>query len=107
MTTYVLNDCTTSLYIGEEHSPQSIYLLSGVYITRIELFTETYITQMKICTSSGECHGPYGSSFESEPTTVFEKNNSVIKAFYGYSGSWLDAKGVYYEDAGASTNTCS
>ncbi len=112
VTTYVLNNCTitpeTNGFLVESGNLEEVInLQSDVYVTRIELFTQRFVTHMRICTSLNECYGPYGSMTDMPPTTVFEKENSVIKALYGYSGSWLDAMGVYYEDVGVSESTCS
>jgi hypothetical protein len=43
---------------------------------------------------------------ETAPNIVLDRNNSVVKAFYGYSGSWVDALGVYFEPVGGSTTSC-
>ncbi len=109
-TTYLLNDCTTLTEtngcVDRNYTADGVIVLENdTYITSIELFNERYVSDMKICTSSGRCHGWYRSTTGS--TVVFNETDSVIKAFYGFSGLWLDALGVYYEDAGASTNTCS
>jgi Jacalin-like lectin domain len=87
----------------------TINFRNDTYITRIELSAdEKYIIGIKICTTNEGCYGPYGDLPELEPnTTIFEMPNSTIKAFYGYSGSWVDALGVYYEPVALSGLDCS
>eukprot|EP00797_Seminavis_robusta_P021674 Sro33_g021340.2 (558) ;mRNA; f:56393-58066 len=103
-TTYVLTDCTTSrqtngAYTGDGRSPKGVInLKSNQYITKIEMLTDRWPIHIRICTSDNECFGPFGSSLDQEPNTFFESpSGSVIHSFYGYSGSWLDHLGVYYE----------
>jgi Jacalin-like lectin domain len=114
--TYMLKDCSTvtrtiGAYTEEDQGfiPAGIInLMSNEYITRIDVleekpslvayFTIAYIT---ICNSNKECFGPFGSSLDAEPTTVFENElGGVIHSLYGYSGSWLDNLGVYYQNFG-------
>ena len=79
-----------------------INLKSDQYITRIKVLTERWPAHVTICIASPEseeeCFGPYGDFLETEPNVVFEQSGSKIHSFFGYSGSWLDRIGVYYED---------
>jgi hypothetical protein len=97
-TTYLLKNSTLSRKSNDSLGTLAANTLlnSGDYISRIELYTETYITHIKFCTSSGPYHGPYGSSLAIAPITVFEQPGSVIKASHGFSGTWFDGMGVYY-----------
>ena len=114
VTTYVLRDCSTSVktngaYTDGGRTPAGIVTLrSDQYINRIELFSERWITHIKICTTGGECFGPFGTNLEEEPNTIFEEPGSVIKALFGFSGSWLDRIGVHFEQdlCRDSSNTC-
>ena len=104
---YAMHDCSINIrsqgaYTDGSFTPRAtVNFPPSVYLTRIELDSE-YVT---ICNSLGNCTqvGPYNGT---EPTMVFERNNSAIKAFYGSSGSWVDAVGVYYETHGQSTSEC-
>jgi hypothetical protein len=94
---------TQGAYTGSDQTPLgTINFRSDTYITRIELSAdETYLIGMTICTLNEGCFGPYGDSPELQANmTIFEMSNSTIKAFYGLSGSWVDALGVYYELVG-------
>lgn len=106
---YTLKDCsimtqTNGAYTEEGRVPAgTINLRSNQYVTRIEILVEDEfqrIAHMKICTIDEECYCPYGTSLDIEPTHVFQNDHEdggVIHSFYGYSGSWLDNLGVYYE----------
>jgi hypothetical protein len=111
---------TNGAYTEDGRVPDHIVnIQSDVFIYGIELLTETWVTHLKICTTDGECFGPFGSSLEVEPNVIFSYDNNatvgcvggtnttttttsdgmmVIKAFYGFSGSWVDRLGVYYEE---------
>jgi hypothetical protein len=101
--TYVLRDGTTSTKTHGAYTDRwwsalaaTINIKSDQYITRIELLTDQYIAHMKICTSNDGCFGPFGRLLDVERNTIFEQSGHVIHSFYGYSGIWLDALGVYY-----------
>ena len=64
----------------------------------IEVLWGSYVSHMKICTTSGRCFDPFGHSFGVPANISFQAPpGGVIKALYKRSGSWLNAIGVYYE----------
>ena len=88
-----MHDCTTiasrsqGAYTDGTFTPrETLNYPRDVYLTRIE-FTSEYVT---ICDPTMNCTQicPYNGT---EPDLVLERNNSVIKAFYGTSGSWVDS----------------
>ena len=101
-TTYILGDGSTSTKTNGAHtsgSPTGIVdLQNEEYISSIEVLWETYVSHMKICTTSGQCYGPFGHSFEVPANVNFDApSGGIIKALHGKSGSWVDAIGVHYE----------
>lgn len=63
-------------------------------VTKVEIRSGDYLDRVKICLSNGTCKEAGGSDGVKK---TFEKNRSVIKAFFYKAGEVVDRLGVHYE----------
>ena len=83
-------------YTGTRHgggggTETIINLKSDEYINRIEGRSGRYIDQLTFYTNKGNKFGPYGGSGGSE----FSMTDLCVGGFFGSSGTYLDAIGVF------------
>lgn len=78
---------------GNGGTPETIELQSGEYITRVAGRSGTYVDQLTFQTNLGNSYGPYGGN----GGATFEiPRLPQVGGFFGRSGSYLDAVGVFY-----------
>ncbi|MBT2416344.1 hypothetical protein J7F01_29645 [Streptomyces sp. ISL-22] len=90
---------------GSGGRPDSFALGEGEFITEVEGMHDVWVTQIHFTTNRGRRYGPYGAGLGTGKSSNFtiSQNGGGVHGFFGRSGDFLDAVGVYSSVGGEAT----